>query len=215
MSYAPPDGNMTQAPADGNMAPAPPRSIWYQNQYIIRKKVVTIGNKYWIQDFNKNILGFSKQKLFKLKEDIRIYTDEKMHTELFSIKQQQVLDIIGNFMVVDSATGARLGYIKRKALASSFVRDEYEVFDANNQLMGGIYEEKSTGLARKYVPGGGLIPESMTLELHGQTVATINQKFKIIGDIWELNCINVPPYFDRRVLLSCLLLMGMIERSRK
>jgi uncharacterized protein YxjI len=189
--------------------------MWAQNHYRIRKKVLTVWNKYWIEDYYKQILGFSKQKMFKLKEDIRIYTDEKMQTELFRIQQQQILDICGTFAVVDTATNAHLGYIKRKALASTFVRDEYEVFDAKNQLIGGIYEDAGTGLARKYVRGGSLIPESMNLVLHGQPVAQINQQFKVIGDIWDLRCINVPPYFDRRVLLSCLLLMGMIERDRK
>jgi hypothetical protein len=196
-------------------APMAVNPIWSQNFYRIRKKVLTVWNKYWIEDHSKNILGFSKQKMFKLKEDIRIYTDEKMHTELFSIKQQQILDIWGTFAVVDSNTNAHLGYIKRKALASSFVRDEYELYDVNNQLIGGIYEDTGTGLARKYIPGGSLIPEEMTIVLQGQPVARINQKFKIIGDIWELNCVNVPQYLDRRVLLACLIMMGMIERQRK
>ncbi len=186
-----------------------------QNHYRIRKKVLALTNKYWVEDHAKNVLGFSKQKMFKLKEDIRIFTDEKMKTELFRIQQQQVFDAWGTFAVIDSNTNIPLGYIKRRALTSAFAWDEYEVLDANNQLIGGIYEEKGRGLARKYVPGGGLIPEKMSLTLHGQPVANIDQKFKIIGDIWTLDCINVPPYVDRRVLLSCLLLMGMIERSRK
>jgi len=188
--------------------------LWTQNFYRIRKKVLTIWNKYWIEDQQGNILGFSKMKMFKLKEDIRIYTDETMAHELFAIKQQQILDIWGTFAVEDTA-GNKLGYIRRKALASSFVRDEYEVFDACNRLLGGIYEDTGRGLARKYVPMGGLIPEHMELTLNGYPVATINQQFKIIGDIWELNCVNVPPYLDRRVLLACLLMMGMIERDRK
>lgn len=161
------------------------------------------------------MLGFSKQKLFKLKEDIRIYTDESLSNELFRIQQQQILDIWGTYSVVDSQSGVVLGTIKRGAFSSEFVRDEWEVYDANNQLVGGMYESVGRGLARKKVPGGALIPEKMTFSLHGQPVAQINQKFKIIGDIWELNCTNVPQYFDRRVLLACLLLMGMVERDRK
>lgn len=135
--------------------------------------------------------------------------------ELFSIKQQQILDIWGTFAVVDSRSNTNLGYIKRKALSSSFIRDEWEIYDAYNRLIGGIYESTGRGLARKYLPGGSLIPEKVTWQLHGQPVAEINQQFKIIGDIWEMNCINVPQYLDRRVLLSCILLMGMIERARK
>lgn len=188
--------------------------IWKQNSYRIRKKTLTIGNKYWIEDAKGRILGFSKQKLFKLKEDIRIYSDESLSQELFSIKQQQIMDMWGKFAVVDSSN-MHLGYIRRKALMSGFIRDEWEVYDANEQLIGGIYESMGRGLARKFVPGGKLIPEKMIFKLDGKDVAKIDQKFKIIGDIWTLQCLNLPENFDRRVLLSCLILMGMIERARK
>ncbi len=140
-----------------------------------------------------------------------------MRNELFYIKQQQIMDMWGNFGVIDSATNAHLGYIKRKALMSGFIKDESEIYNAANQQIGRIYESTGRGLARKYVPFGvgKLIPEKTTLELYGRSVAEINQKFKIIGDIWELNCQNVPQELDRRILLSCILLMGMIERARK
>ncbi len=190
-------------------------SIWFQNYYRIRKKVLTIWNKYWIEDANKNILGFAKQKMFKLKEDIRIYTDENMTHELFYIKQQQIMDTWGTFAVIDTASNVTLGYIRRKGLMSTFAWDEWEVLDAYNRPIGGIHERAGRGLARKFLPGGGLIPEKMTLVLNNQPVAEINQDFKIIGDIWELRCLAVPNWFDRRVLLGGLLLQGMIERDKK
>ena len=189
--------------------------IWFQNVYRIRKKVWTIGNKYWIEDASRKIVGFSKQKILKFKEDIRIYTDENMDKEIFKIQQQQILDIWGTFAVIDSQTNATLGYIKRKALMSTFAWDEWDVYDASNQLIGGIHESQGLGLLRKYLPGGALIPEKMTMKINDIPVAEINQQFKIIGDIWELNCIQIPQTLDRRVLLSGILLMGMIERSRK
>ncbi len=65
-------------------------------------------------------------------------------------------------------------------------------------LQDGVYEEGAVGLT-----------------LGGQPIATINQQFKIIGDIWEIQCLNVPQTFDRRVFLGGVLLMGMIERARK
>ena len=46
-------------------------------------------------------------------------------------------------------------------------------------------------------------------------VAEIKQQFKIIGDIWEVDCSRVPPQFDRRTLLAAMLLMGIIERDEK
>lgn len=188
---------------------------WRQNFYRIRKKTLTVGNKYWLEDQNSKIIGFCKQKLFKLKEDIRIYTDESMTQELFRIKQQQITDAWGNFAVIDSATNEKLGFVKRN-IVSAFVKDTWEVYNNFNQMVGKV-EEKSTGhaLARKYMPGGTLVPGKMHLMLNNQSIADVTQEFKIIGDIWTMNCHNVPDNFDRRVLLSCILLMGLIERRHK
>ncbi|MEM0492542.1 MAG: hypothetical protein QXS02_01080, partial [Candidatus Thermoplasmatota archaeon] len=105
------------------------QGIWNQDFYRIRKKVLAIGNKYWIEDKNENILGFSKQKILKLREDIRVYTDENMDRELFRIQQEQIIDAWGTFAVIDSQTDRVLGYIRRKALISTFGWDEWDVLD--------------------------------------------------------------------------------------
>jgi hypothetical protein len=53
------------------------------------------------------------------------------------------------------------------------------------------------------------------VEFYGQPVTEIKQQFKVIGDVWEVDCSRLPQQFDRRTLISCMLLMGMIERDRK
>ncbi len=207
------DAPTAQAAVAAEAKPVP--ALWTRNSYRIRKKVLALTGQYWIEDQAGNQLGYSKQKLLRLKEDIRVYADETMAQELFQIRQTQILDIWGTFAIVDSPTNAILGYVRRRALTSSFVADEWEMRDAYNNLVGEIKESTGRGLARKYIPGGGLIPEKLTMTLGGQPIATINQQFKIIGDIWEIQCLNVPPTFDRRVFLGGVLLMGMIERARK
>jgi uncharacterized protein YxjI len=193
-----------QAPQPGN--------IWGQDYYRIRKKVLAIANQYWIEDRAGNQLGYSKQKLLKLKEDIRIFSDDTMQFELFAIKQTQIIDAWGHFAIIDSQTGQQIGGFKRKALMSGLLRDEYEMVDPSGQTCGKLAESSGMGFLRKIIP---LIPETLTLEWYGQPIAEIKQKFKIIGDIWEVECHGVPPNFDRRVLLGAIILMGMVERDRK
>jgi uncharacterized protein YxjI len=189
-------------------------SIWYQNFYRIRKKVLAITNQYWIENAEGGVLGYTKQKFFALREDIRIYTDDSMTQELFKIKQQQILDIWGTFAVIDTPTNICVGMIKR-SISSALLEDEYYILDGRGQQIGRVIERTGRGLARKYVPLGGLIPEQVKVEFYGQQVAEIKQQFKIIGDIWEVDCTRVPPQFDRRVLIAGMILMGMIERDRK
>jgi uncharacterized protein YxjI len=189
--------------------------IWYQNFYRIRKKVIAIANQYWIEDASGARLGFSRQKIIRIKENIRIFTDDSMTTEIFRIQQEQIMDMWGTFAVIDSATNTCVGKLRRQALSSGFYVDEYLILDANGGMVGRVAERGGRGLARKFLPGGSLVPEQLVVEFYGQPVAEIKQQFKMIGDAWEVDCSRLPPQFDRRTLLSCMLLMGMIERDRK
>ena len=176
---------------------------------------MAITNQYWIEDANGSMLGYSKQKLLRIKESIRVFTDDSMSTELFRIQQEQVVDMWGTFAVIDSTSGAVVGKIRRQALSSGFYKDEYLILDAYGQAVGRVAERAGRGLTRKFVPLGNLVPEQLVVEFYGQQVAEIKQQFKVIGDIWEVDCSRVPPNFDRRTLIATMLLMGMIERDRK
>jgi hypothetical protein len=65
------------------------------------------------------------------------------------------------------------------------------------------------------MPGGGLVPEQVVVEFNGREVAEIKQQFKVIGDSWEVDCSRLPANFDRRTLIACMIMMGMVERDRK
>ena len=190
-------------------------SLWRQDHYVIKKKALRIVEQYWIENQSGNKLAYTKQKFWKIKEDIRIFTDESMAQELFRIKQAQIIDAWGKFDVIDSATDMLLGYFRRKTLKSAFVSDEWELYDMNDQMIGRLEEGTGRGLVRKYVPGGKLIPEKITMKLNSKPVVQIEQRFKIVGDIWDVKCHSLPDQFDRRVLLAGVILMAMIERQRK
>jgi uncharacterized protein YxjI len=195
---------------------APTQSgLWFQNYYRIRKKVIAIANQYWIEDRNERVLGFARQKIIRIKEHIPVFSDDSMSQEIFRIQQDQVIDMWGTFSVVDTATGACVGKVRREALSSGVYKDQYALIDHMGSQVGKVSEKAARGLARKYMPGGNLVPEKVFVEFYGQEVAEIKQHFKIIGDIWEVDCSRVPPGFDRRTLIATMLLMGMIERDRK
>ncbi len=202
-------------PAGSSGPSAPGSIIWTGTYYRIRKKVIAIANQYWIEDANAGVMGFARQKILRIKESIPVFSDESMSHEVFSIQQDQVVDMWGTFSVVDSATGTLIGKIRREALTSGIYKDQYQLIDTSGRQVGKVAERAGRGLARKYLPGGNLVPERVIVELYGQEVAEIRQQFKIIGDIWEVDCSKMPPQFDRRTLLASMLLMGMIERDRK
>ncbi len=198
-------------------APPPPTAspMWFGSYYRIRKKVLAIANQYWIEDATGGVLGYARQKILAIKEKIPVFSDDSMTSEVFRIQQDQVVDAWGTFSIVDSVSGTCVGKVRRAALSSGFYKDKYLLLDPQGTQLGEVSERSGRGLARKYVPLGGLIPEQVIVQFYGREVAEIKQQFKIIGDIWEVDCRGVPVQFDRRVLLGALLLMGMIERDRK
>ena len=53
------------------------------DRYVLRQKFFKVfGASFHLFDPEGNVVLFSKQNAFKLKEDIRVYTDESMQTEI-------------------------------------------------------------------------------------------------------------------------------------
>ena len=97
--------------------------------YTIRRQVFRIfGAAFHIYGPAGPLAGYCKQKAFKLREDIRIYTDESCSTELIRIAARSILDFSTTYDIL-LGSGAVLGSIRRKGLKSSFVRDEWLIFD--------------------------------------------------------------------------------------
>lgn len=137
--------------------------LFQADTYLIRKKVLKLfGESFHIysDDSQTELLGFCQLKAFKLKEDIRIYSDEEMTTELLTIKAKSILDISAGYDVVDAQTGASLGGYKRKGL-KSIIKDTYELYDQAGNTYAELSED-SGGLAliRRFVPLANiLIPQ--------------------------------------------------------
>ena len=115
--------------------------VYHQNQYLIRRKFFKIfGASFHIYDMDGNLAFFSKQKAFKLKEDIRVFGDQAMTSELLCIKARGVIDLGMTYDVIDSTTQQVIGSLRRKGL-KSIIRDSWVINDVNDQEFGTIQEE--------------------------------------------------------------------------
>lgn len=188
---------------------------WDHNHYQLQQKVLAVAQQYRILDASGDLVGYVKQKVLKLKEDIRVFADDSMQKEVLHIMQKQVLDFSGTFAVSDAATGKLVGYLQRKAL-KSIMQDEWEILDTQGTIIGRIYEAGGAlAIMRRFIPFLKFIPKTYNVELNGQTVSIFKQKVKIIGDIWELDFSGDPNQaLDRRLGISGALMMAMVERAR-
>ena len=130
--------------------------------YFIRRKVLSfLGQKFHIYDSANRLIGFCHQKAFKLKEDIRVYTDESKRVELINIKARNIIDFSACYDVFDSASGMHLGTWRRCGF-KSIIRDKWELVDCNNNVIAELSED-SIGLAliRRFLCN--LIPQQYCL----------------------------------------------------
>lgn len=185
--------------------------------YIVRKKFWQFfGGSFYVYDPNGALVLFSRMKAFKLKEDIRVFTDETLQTEALSIQARSVLDFSGSYDVYDSATGQRAGALRRKGLKSSFYKDEWVILDNADREVGVIQEESAfLALLRKYLLGA-LIPQSFNAQIGGRTVATFSQHFNLFATKLTLDFSADPQHqFDRRLGIAAGILLCAIEGKQQ
>jgi uncharacterized protein YxjI len=120
-------------------------SIFQHNQYLLKRQVFALTGKFRFYDPSGSLVMFSEQKMFRLREDIRVYSDESKSQEVLMIKARQIIDFSAAFDVVDSVSGQKVGALRRKGLAS-ILRDEWEILDVNDNVIGTLFED-SMGMA--------------------------------------------------------------------
>jgi hypothetical protein len=113
----------------------------YKQLEFRRKVLKLVGAEITISDIaTETQVGFIKMAAWKLKEDIRLFTDSSQTQEVFAIKARTVIDFGATYDITDSATATLICSLQRKGLRSTFVRDYWNILDATGTKIGFIQE---------------------------------------------------------------------------
>ncbi|MGH2785707.1 MAG: hypothetical protein ACRDJ1_10635 [Actinomycetota bacterium] len=178
--------------------------------YVVRRKFLRLfGNEFRVFDPTGQQVLFSKQKAFKLREDIRVWSGDDMQTELLRIGARQIVDFSAAYDVIDSTTNTKVGAFKRKGL-KSIVRDEWILMDANDQEIG-LFQEDSMGMAilRRFI---NIIPQKFHMDVGAAHVANLRQNWnpfvvKVTVDFSP----DTQKLLDRRLGIAVAILHSAIE----
>jgi hypothetical protein len=186
-------------------------SAFSQNYYLLKRQVFALTGKFRFYDQNDNLLMFSEQKMFRLREDIRVFADESKAQELLMIKARQIIDFSAAYDVMDSTSGQKVGVLRRKGW-QSMLRDEWEVLDADEQLLGLLFED-SMGLAllRRFLLGS-LLPQNYDITFGNERVADLRQRFNLFRYELEID-LNMPVSrrIDPRLAIAAGILLAVVE----
>lgn len=185
-------------------------------------KILAIASQIYIRDANGGLIGYVKQKLFKLKEDINLFADENQTQLLFNIKADRVIDFSAKYNFTD-ARGNFLGSIKRRGMRSIF-KANYEIYDAGDHQVMAINEEngwiKVVDALIGEVPLLGIFtgyffnPSYLVTRMNEAPIARlVKQPAFLEGKFQMTKLSEMSSDEETRVLLS-LLAMTLLERTR-
>lgn len=94
-------------------------------------KVMALSSQATVTDANGRVLLYTKQKMFKFREHVEIFTDRDKGTRLADIKANKVIDWSARYVSTD-AKGDEIGSVGRKGWRSMW-RAHYEVFNPGDK----------------------------------------------------------------------------------
>jgi hypothetical protein len=186
-------------------------TVFTYDNYTLKRQVLALTGKVRVYTPDGQIGLYSEQKMFKLREDIRVFSDESRSSELLWIQARQVIDFAAAYDVTDRTSGQKVGALRRKGW-SSLVRDAWEVLDPMDQIIASIREE-SAGLAllRRFLLGSLLPQRYEAIDASESVLANYQQLFHLFRYEMEIRFASGPIQLDRRLGLAAGILLAIIE----
>ena len=181
------------------------------SSYLLKRQVFALTGKLRFYNPQGELALFVEQKMFQLKEDIRVYNDDQKSQEILLIKARNIIDWAAAYDVFDPAGGGKIGVLRRKGW-SSMLRDEWEVLDANDQPLGKLLEDSVGYAMLRRILLGSLLPQNYDILFSETRVADLRQKFNIFGYEMVLDFSMDPSNrLDRRLGIAAATLLAIIE----
>jgi uncharacterized protein YxjI len=185
----------------------------------LRFKIMAVSPIIEVTDAHGNYVCYVKQKLFKLKERIEVFTDPTRTQLLCEINANKVIDFSATYTFTDPG-GNVFGAVRRKGMRSLW-RAHYEICDAEKLLytiseknpwakvFDGLFGEiPILGIFAGYLfqPAYGITHHSgIDCYQLKKMPAFLEGKFQID---------EIEPCHDDIVVLMALLMMTLLERRR-
>jgi uncharacterized protein YxjI len=186
-------------------------SAFQFDQYLMKRQVFALTGKLRFFDPAGQLALYCEQKMFKLREDIRMYADEKKTQEVLLIKARSIIDFAAAYDVLDPSTGQKIGVLRRKGW-KSMLRDEWQVLDANDQQVGLVFEDSAWLAFLRRALLGSLLPQNYDMTLGNQRVADLKQRFNLFSYQMDIDfTMDASRTLDHRMGIAAAALLAIIE----
>lgn len=186
-------------------------------------KITTLASDFNITDRNGNYVAYVRQKMFRLKEDVIVFSDESRTKELFNIKANQWIDFNASYMMTDLLTGKKFGSLARKGVRSIW-KARYDIIDEKDKPIYQINEDN--GWIKVFdsflgeIPILGMLtgyflnPSYTVKDNAGKEYFRLKKMPSLVGRRFQLErLIDIDDEDESLVILS-FLMMVLLERAR-
>ena len=184
-------------------------------------KILTLGQRITATDASDNTVLFIKQKMFKLKEKVVVYNDDKQSQELFTIAADRILDFSANYHFKDAA-GNDWGSVRRQGM-KSFFSATYEVMQDGQHDMTIKEESPMKKIVESLlgeIPIVGFLfiyllnPSYLITRPDGTELLRLTKKPAIFEGKFILEKLGDMPEDDEMRSLLAIIMMVLLERKR-
>lgn len=185
-------------------------------------KISTLSNDFIAEDATGTQVAYVRQKMFKLKEEVKVYNDESKSELITTIKANQWLDFSASYNFWDE-DGNNYGKIGRKGWASLW-KAHYEIYDAVPNLNFTIREDNAwvkvmDGLLGEipvlsFFTGYLFNPAYKVMDENGATVAMLKKEPSFWGRKFIVEKVGrIEEQEEERIVVGLMMLV-LLERRR-
>jgi len=181
------------------------------DHYLLRRQVFALTGRLRFYNPQEQLVLYVEQKMFRLKEDIRVFADENKSQEMLLIQARNIIDFNTAYDVIDAGFNQKVGTLRRKGWRS-MLRDEWEVLDTNDQVVGMLFEDSPGQALLRRLLLGTLLPQNYDMTLGGTRVADLRQRFNLFAYQMDIDFSMDPGRrLDRRLGLAAATLLAIVE----
>ena len=185
-------------------------------------KVTSLANDFNVIDSKGESLAYVRQKMFKLKEAISVFSNEDKTELLYKINADRIIDFNASYSFTN-ADEEVIGRIGRKG-AKSILKAHYEIFNKDNKQEFVINEEnpwtKVGDAVLGQIPVVGIFtgyfcnPRYAIKRIDGAIVARLSKEASFMGRKFKLEKLAEMKDGEEERMVLGLMMMSLLERRR-
>lgn len=186
-------------------------------------KILALASQATVTDATGNTVLYTKQKMFKFREHVEIFTDKTQATKLADIHANKVIDWSARYNSTDAA-GQPIGSVGRKGWRSIW-RTHYETFNPGDNVSDFSIREENPGAKvmdslLEGIPILGMLtgflfhPKYLATRTGGQPVMRLTKQAAFFEGRFQIEKLGeLSPREELNLILSYMMLV-MLERKK-